>query len=136
MKVITTVNQTEGKDLQEPIRIQSKITKLPEAQENADIKSWLVLVLHLIDRESGALFWTNNYWSKAKRMQSHITFNIQLEISLIEQEGWPDSGDCVRPHQSLDVPDMWVTWCTFHSLRKKKKEQNVIYKITLIPHVL
>lgn len=39
MKVITTVNQTEGKDLQEPIRIQSKITKLPEAQENTDIKS-------------------------------------------------------------------------------------------------
>ena len=69
-------------------------------------------------------------------MQSHITFNIQLEISLIEQEGWPDSGDCVRPHQSLDVPDMWVTWCTFHSLKKKKKEQNVIYKITLIPRVL
>ena len=39
MKVITTVNQTEGKDLQEPIRIQSKITKLPEAQENVDFKS-------------------------------------------------------------------------------------------------
>ena len=46
-------------------------------------KTRLVLVLHLIGRERGASILDQSERSKAKPMQSLITFDTQLKIALI-----------------------------------------------------
>ena len=48
-------------------------------------KALLVLVLHLIDKESDATVKTNHGAHITKPMQSWITFDTQLKIYLSEQ---------------------------------------------------
>ena len=84
--VITTTNRKKGKQLKEPVKPQSKTTKIPKARENAGepvvigfsfasdwLKEWSGFSGPIIERR------------KEKLKHPRITFNTQLIISLFSQ---------------------------------------------------